>query len=104
MDVKGLRTYAEFEVIDIVDDTNPYRVPLEIDWAIDNQTIINFKKRILSFKYSEMRVVAPIDPLEGQQYVEPVHNKGKENYLDQMYNTMYLKEYYINPIVDGNLS
>ena len=76
MDVKGLRTYADFEVIDIVDDINPYPTLLGIDWEIVNQTIINFKKRILSFEDSEIRVVAPIDPLEGQQYVESVHSKG----------------------------
>ena len=61
VDVEGLRTYAEFEVINIVDDTNPYPALLGIDWAIDNQTIINFKKRILSFEDEEMRVVSPID-------------------------------------------
>ena len=61
VDVEGLRTYAEFEVINIVDDTNPYPTLLGIDWAIENQTIINFKKRILSFEYEEMRVVSPID-------------------------------------------
>ena len=63
VDVEGLRTFADFEVINIVDDTNPYLTLLGIDWAIDNQTIINFKKRILSFKDEEMRVVSPIDPL-----------------------------------------
>ena len=63
VDVEGLRTYANFEVINIVDDTNPYPSLLGIDWAIDNQTIINFKKRILSFEDEEMRVVSPIDPL-----------------------------------------
>ena len=47
-----------------------------IDWAIDNQTIINFKKRILSFEDDEMRVVSPIDPLEGQRYVEPFYSEG----------------------------
>ena len=67
IEVKGLRTYADFELIDIVDDTNPYPALLGIDWAIDNQTIINFKKRILSFKDSKIRVVAQIDPLEGQR-------------------------------------
>ena len=52
--VEGLRTYANFEVINIVDDTNPYPTLLGIDWAIDNQTIINFKKRILSFEDEEI--------------------------------------------------
>ena len=65
INVKGFFTFADFEVINIVDDTNPYLALLGIDWAIDNQTIINFKKRILSFKDEEMRVVSPIDPLEG---------------------------------------
>ena len=64
VEVEGLRTYAEFEVIDIVDDTNPYLALLGFDWVIDYQTIINFKNRILSFKDSEIRVVAPIDLLE----------------------------------------
>ena len=50
VEVEGLRTYAAFEVIDIVDDTKPYPSLIGIDWEIDNQTIINFKKRILSFK------------------------------------------------------
>ena len=65
VDVEGLCTFSNFEVINIVDDTNPYPALLGIDWDIGNQTIINFKKRILSFENEEMRVVSPIDPLEG---------------------------------------
>ena len=57
--------YAYFEVIYIVDDMNPYPTLLGIDWAIDNQTTINFKKMILTIEDAELRVVAPIDPLEG---------------------------------------
>ena len=45
--LEGLKTYVKFEVIDIVDDTNPYPALLSIGWAIDNQTIINFKKIII---------------------------------------------------------
>ena len=65
VDVEGLRTFEDFEIINIVDDTNPYPALLGIDCVVDNQTIINFKKRILSFEYEKMRVVSPIDPLEG---------------------------------------
>ena len=50
VDVEGLCTFANFEVINIVDDTNPYPTLLGIYWAINNQTIINFKKRILLFE------------------------------------------------------
>ena len=89
VEVEGLRTYVNFEFIDIVDDTNPYPALLVIDWEIDNQTIINFKKRILSFEDSEIRVVVPIDPLKGQRYFDNVHSEGKNIYLDQFYNIMY---------------
>ena len=51
-----------------------------------------------------MRVVSPIDPLEGQRYVEPVNNEGQGDYLDHIYNVTSLKDDYINPIADGNLS
>ena len=65
MEVKGLRTYADFEFIEIFDETNPYPMILGINREIDNQTIIKFKKMILSFEDSEIRVVVPIDLLEG---------------------------------------
>ena len=76
IDVDGIRTFVDFEFIDIVDDTNPYPVLLGIYYAIDNQTIIKFKKRILSFEDEEMRVVSPINPFEGQRYVDPIYNEG----------------------------
>ena len=104
MDIEGLCTFADFEVINIVDDTNPYLVLMGIDWAIRNQTIINFKRRILSFEDDQMRVVAPLDPLEGHRYIELVFNEGKSDHLNNIYNATSLKEYYINPTADGNLS
>ena len=67
VDIEGLRNFADFEVINIVDDTNPYPMLLGIDWVMGNQTIIKFKRRILSFEDDEIRVVAPLNPLEGQR-------------------------------------
>ena len=80
--------FCYFEVIDIIDEINLYPALLGIVWAIDNQTIINFKKIILTFEDSELRVVAPIDPLEGQIYVEQVNSEGQGDYLDQNYDIM----------------
>ena len=71
---------------------------------MDNQTIINFKKIILSFEDSELRVVAPIGLLEGKRYVELVNGEVQGKYLDQLYNIMSSKEDYINPTADGKLS
>ena len=47
VDIEGLRTFTDLEVIDILDDTTPYPVLLGIDWEMENQMIINFKRRIL---------------------------------------------------------
>ena len=104
IDIEGLCTFVDLEVINIVDDTNPYPKLLGIYWAINNHTIINFKKMILSFKDNEMRVVSPIDPLEGQRYIDPIYNEGQGDYLDQIYNVTALQEDYINPTTDGKLS
>jgi hypothetical protein len=43
VDLDGVRTKADFEVIEIVDDTTPYPTLLGLDWAFDNQAIINLK-------------------------------------------------------------
>ena len=69
-----------------------------------NKTIINFKRRILSFEDDEMRVVTPLDPLKGQRYIEPMFKEGKGDHLDNIYNVTALKEDYINSTTDGNLS
>ena len=81
-EVEGLRMYVDFEVIDIVDDKNMYPTLFEMEWVIDSHTIINFKKIILTFEDSELRVVAPIHPLEGQRYIEQVNGEGQGYYLD----------------------
>ena len=99
-----MHTFVDFEFINIVNDMNPYAVLLGIDWAIDNQTIINFNKIILSFEDDEMRVVSPIDPLERQRYVELVYSEGQGDYLDHIYNVITLKYDYVNPKSNGNLS
>jgi len=48
---------ADFEVIEITDVNYPYPALLGIDWAIDMNGIINFKKRTMSFERKSLRVV-----------------------------------------------
>ena len=102
--IEGLQIYEGFEVIDIIDDTNLYPTLVGIQQYIKYQTIINFKKRILTFEYTELWVVDPIDPLEGQRYVEQVNNKGQDGYLDHIYNITYAMDDYVNSETDGKLS
>ena len=44
MDIERERALADFEVIEIVDENNPYPVLLGIDWAFNMDLVINPKK------------------------------------------------------------
>ena len=50
VDLDGVCNLADFEVIEIIDDNTPYPTLLGIDWAFGNQTIINLKKKAMSFE------------------------------------------------------
>lgn len=50
MDIEGTSALDDFEVIEIVDDNNPYLMLLGIDWSIDMNGVINLKKRKFSFE------------------------------------------------------
>ena len=50
-----------------------------------------------------MRVVMPIDPLEGHRYVKPLKGEYHEGNLDTIYNIFSMMDDYINPMNDGKL-
>jgi hypothetical protein len=68
----GVHTMAYFEVIEIVDATSPYPTLLGLDWAFDNQAIINPKTRKMTFESGKYRVIAPLDISEGERFVEAI--------------------------------
>ena len=43
VDIEGVSTQTDFEVIEIVDDNNPYPSLLGIDWFMDMNGVINLK-------------------------------------------------------------
>jgi hypothetical protein len=102
VDLDGVHTKADFEVIEIVDDTTPYPTLLGPDWEFDNQTIINLKTRKMTFESEEYKVIAPLDPSEGERFVEPTCLDLEE--IGQLYRTTTCDEDYINPTADGVLS
>ena len=57
----------------------------------------------LSFQDSGMRVVMPIDPLEGKRYVKPLKGEYHEGNLDTTYNIFSMMDDYINPTTYGKL-
>lgn len=72
VDIEGVSTLANFEVIDIVDDTNIYPTFLGIDWTIDMNGVINLKSQTMSFERKSLCVVVPLDPVEGLCYTKLV--------------------------------
>jgi len=101
VDLDGVRSVAEFEVIEIVDENSPYLTLLGIEWALNSNAIINLKKRHMSFNDGKNRITTPIDPGESQRYVEPVRD---ERELDTIYNISSNKADYVEPDGDGKLS
>jgi hypothetical protein len=104
VDIDGVRTFAYFEVIEIVDDSFPYPTLLGIDWAFNNSTVVNVKKRRMKFEGDGFRVIAPLDPDEGLQYTEPIREEDYAYELENIYKLTARQHDYINPTVDGNLS
>jgi hypothetical protein len=102
IDLDGVHTKADFEVIEIVDDTTPYPKFLGLDWAFDNQAIINFKTQKMTFESGEYRFSAPLDPSEGERFVKPTCLDLEE--IIQLYRTTAHDEDYVNPTADGILS
>ena len=45
VDIDGVWSLVDFEVIEIIDDSNPFPTLLGIDWAIYNLVVINLKKK-----------------------------------------------------------
>jgi hypothetical protein len=104
VDIDGVRTFAYFEVIEIVDDSCPYPALLGIDWAFNNLTVVDLKKRRMTFECDGLRVIAPLDPDEGRRYTEPIRKEYCTYNIENIYKLTEGHQDYINPIIDGNLS
>jgi len=104
IDIEGVRSTATFEVIEIIDDIIPYPALMVLEWAFENLSMVNLKKRLFVLKQGDLRVIAPLDPKDGRRYVETIQGGMTTEGLENLYKVTTRGEYYINPIGDGNLS
>jgi hypothetical protein len=102
VDINGVRTFVDFEVIEIVDDSCVYPMLLGIDWDFNNSTIVDLKKRRMEFEGDGLRVIAPMDPDEGQRYTEPIREEDHTYELENIYKLTTRQHDYINRTTDGN--
>ena len=100
VDIDGVSTLSDFEVIEIIDDSNPYPALLGIEWEIDNDAVINLKKKQMTFEGKGMRFIVPLDPSQGERYTGPVKDEYQD-VLDHIYNITAKEEDYVNPTNEG---
>ena len=74
IDVAGVKTVAEFEVVKIMGNKDPYPTLLGIDWAYENYAVIDLKKDTMTFEADGIKVVQTLDPYVGLRYTEPTDN------------------------------
>ena len=77
--------FANFEVIEIVDDVNLYPVLLGLDWDFGMDDINNLKRRSMVLENNGTRVVVPMDPIKGKRYTEPMCNEYADEDIDHVY-------------------
>jgi hypothetical protein len=85
VDVDGVRTFADFELIYILDDICSYLVLLGIDWAFNNSSVVDLKKRRMAFEGNGLKVIAPMDPNEGRIYMEPIRKEDCAYEIENIY-------------------
>ena len=100
VDIDGICTMADFEFIEIIDDSNTYLALLGIEWAMENVVVINLKKRQMTFEGKGLRVIVPLDPSQGERYTEPVRDEDQD-VLDHIYNITAKEEDYVDPTAEG---
>jgi len=85
VDNEGTNTLADFQVTEIMDDSNPYPMLLGIDWATNMNRVINLNKWKMIFEKKSVYIIVPLDPIEGSCYNEPVHDYESDDDLDCIY-------------------
>ena len=84
VDIDEVRTFVDFEVIEIVDESCPYPALLGVDWAFNNSTIVDLKKIRMTFEGNGLRFIAPLDPDEGHRYIEPIREEDRMYELENI--------------------
>jgi hypothetical protein len=100
----GVKTKADFGVIEIMDDLDPFPSLLGIDWVFENNVVLNLKRRHMSFEMNNVCVIVPLDWVEGDRYNELVNEDVQSSIIENIYNIIGHKEDYVNSTIDGELS
>jgi len=104
VDIEGVSTQTDFEVIEIVDDNNPYPALLEINWATDMNGVINLKNQKMIFEKNSLCVVVPLDPVEWARYTKLIADDESDDELDCIYQITARDQDRVNPTTNRRIS
>jgi hypothetical protein len=62
VNIDGVYSVEIFEVIEIVDDIQPYPSLMGLEWDFDNHVVINLKRREMIFEVGELKVTTLLNP------------------------------------------
>jgi len=100
-----VKAHADFEVIDIMGDMDPYPALLGIEWEFENHFIIDLKKELMNFDVEGVGVIQLLDPYQRLRFTEPTDDREEPGMLDQLYKlTTQRRQNYINPVTEGSMS
>ena len=85
VDLDGVRSLVDFEVIEIIDDSTSYSALLGTDWVFNNQAIINLKRKTMSFEGNGIQVIGQLDLALGLRYPELIIAKEEARNIDNVY-------------------
>ena len=94
-----MNTYADLDVIEVVDGGGSYLTILGIKWANDSTAVIKFNNWMMTFENKDLRFIAHMDRNKGSRYIEPVKHEVVRGW-DHAYN---ISKDYIHPTADGEL-
>jgi len=83
-----------------MDEFDTYPTLLGIDWAFDNNVMLNLKKRKMSFETNTPCMVVPLDPYEGDRYNDIMDEYAWSLVIENIYKIMGQREDYINSTTD----
>lgn len=71
----GVKTYTNFEVIEIMGEKDPCPTLLGINWAYDKYGLIDLKKKTMTFESDRVRVIIYVITVDESSYDDPIMNE-----------------------------
>jgi len=97
VNIEGVKSNFDRKFIYIMDSFDPYPALRGIDWAFENNVVLNLKKRKMSIEIDTLHVITPLNPNEGDKYNDPLYEDVQSSIIENICKITRHREEYINP-------